>query len=350
MATERIQVPSEPVTFRKQEEYQLPRAEFGKKIPASEIFNIQIKNLVRGQELVMIEVSDTVEQALARLGRYRLQSAPVYRRAPENVLLGFVDVLDILAYLVHVCGKLHSGPGRESWEISTDTLHMMKQRAKEFNMTQVGELIDFSKRNRFAAMRETATVRMCIDQWLHGVHRVACLDNRGWLTGVLSQFSVVEYLALIDPSQVKELQNTAGNFIFKTENPLCIGCNTSVIDAFMVMHNYGLSALGLLDTNGKLVGNISASDLKGLTAQGFNSLLLPCESFLQDVRSFQRRGEDFVVWCTHDTPMHQVVNLIVQHRVHRIYVCTQSGNPLAVISLTDLLKAFSTLGRIPTAE
>lgn len=320
MATERIQVPFEPVTLRKQEEIQLPRAEYGKKIPSSEIFNIQIRNLVRGQELVMIEVSDTVEQALARLGRYKLQSAPVYRRAPENVLLGFVDVLDILAYLVHVCGKLQRGPDRESWEISTDTLHMMKQRAKEFNMTEVGELIDFSKRNRFVAMRETATVRMCIDQWLHGIHRVAVLDNRGWLTGVLSQFSVVEYLAMIDASQVKELQTNCGNFIFKTENPMCIGCHTPAIDAFMLMHNRGLSSLGLLDVNGKLVGNISASDLKGITSLGFNALLTSCETFLQDVRSFQRRGKDFIVWCTPDTPMHQVVNLIVQHRVHRIYL------------------------------
>ena len=70
------------------------------------------------------------------------------------------------------------------------------------------------------------------------------------------------------------------------------------MEAFMEMHANKLSALAVVDDDGKLCGNLSASDLKGfqLFFANFDDLFKPVSEFLSAVRKMQgRAGNHFCV-------------------------------------------------------
>jgi hypothetical protein len=52
------------------------------------------------------------------------------------------------------------------------------------------------------------------------------------------------------------------SFPFKTEKVKVVNRDTRVLDAFVQMHAMKVYAVGVVDNDGKLCGNLSASDLK----------------------------------------------------------------------------------------
>ena len=170
------------------------------------------------------------------------------------------------------------------------------------------------------------------------------------------------------------------------------------IEAFLTMHSLGLSALPVVDESGVLVGCCSASDLRGISPASLPVLAQPLEVFLRIVhggesrlacgeasaaadefargREAKRRhlgtggaprsvqAEHTIVAVRPDCPFRQVVQRICAAQVHRVrvkarasagrvfspagmtappiirqaYVVDEVGKPLAVLSLTDILR------------
>ena len=52
-----------------------------------------------------------------------------------------------------------------------------------------------------------------------------------------------------------------------------------------------------------------------------------------------RRAGPFLVVAAPDDPLGKVLSLIVEHGVHRVYVCEErDAKPLDVVTLTDVLR------------
>ena len=66
------------------------------------------------------------------------------------------------------------------------------------------------------------------------------------------------------------------------------------------MKKEGVSALAVVDPSGKLVGNFSASDLKGLFRQRLPDFLKSVEQFLKDHSPGSPRYN-----CRHYSPVHR---------------------------------------------
>ena len=118
-----------------------------------------------------------------------------------------------------------------------------------------------------------------------------------------------------------------------------------------------MSAIAVVDEiSNELVGNLSASDLRGLTNETFKIVRTPVLSFLKKQVGkrgscfysiglncycclHKQRGEEAVVnKCTGEDSLESVINTIVSHRHHRVWVVDSKNRPIGVISLTDICK------------
>jgi predicted transcriptional regulator len=101
--------------------------------------NTKVGDLIRDQKLIVLSPNQTVHEALSIFNQHQIISAPII---DNNNVLGFIDILDILAFLVKVSAKMmHDTEAGDSHSLSTDDMKMLSRRSKEFKLTQVGDLI-----------------------------------------------------------------------------------------------------------------------------------------------------------------------------------------------------------------
>jgi len=121
--------------------------------------------------------------------------------------------------------------------------------------------------------------------------------------------------------------------------------DTSALDAFALMDAEGVSALGVCDDAYRIVANVSASDLRGLTPDALHRLALPVVEFLRVQRGDAHGGSGYgdvrVVSCGVDDTVGRVVELLVTYGIHHAYVCSADGHPLAMVTPNDILALLS---------
>jgi CBS domain-containing protein len=302
--------------------------------------NTYLKDVLPKRELVSFDESLTIEQCLKKLNQQNILAAPVTRNNNTEVL-GFVDVLDLLAFLVNVSTKIMTTLDYgESKFITTDSLNMITRRNKEFKLTSVRDVIDLSKRNPFYQLKEDNRLKDAIDLFVgNRVHRLAIMDSNNRLCGILSQLDVIHYL-FANKAQFKdflkenELLSQKFANIEKHET-ITIGKNAQAIEAFMKMHENGVSAIGVTDDSGNVFGILSSSDIKCGIENDFKVLLDPVGTFLQNVRSQQNKNSNYLVSCNQDTPLGEILNTLNKEEIHRLIILDNNKKASGVLTLTD---------------
>eukprot|EP00658_Telonema_sp_P-2_P078119 TRINITY_DN7239_c0_g1_i10.p2 TRINITY_DN7239_c0_g1~~TRINITY_DN7239_c0_g1_i10.p2 ORF type:complete len:123 (+),score=26.92 TRINITY_DN7239_c0_g1_i10:309-677(+) len=107
----------------------------------------------------------------------------------------------------------------------------------------------------------------------------------------------------------------------------------SAIDGFERMETQSVSGLAVLNDEGQLVGNLSASDLRGMGRHEFGDLLMSVEDFTL-INKDQVQG-----YCLPpDATLDCLLQTFKEKRVHRLYVVDERNSPMAVITLTDVMR------------
>jgi len=167
---------------------------------------------------------------------------------------------------------------------------------------------------------------------LANIHRIPVVDEHQKLIAVLSQTQVVHYLTPyvhllpFANKTVEELE--LGN-----RKVVCVSTSDKVKDAFVKINSLKISGVAVLNSDGKLVGNISASDIKliGLDASLFAKMELPISSVI-----FKINTKTTPVSVTPQSTIAQVFNMFNVEKLHRIYI-REKGELLGVISVIDLI-------------
>jgi len=241
-------------------------------------------------------------------------------------------------------------------------------------------------RNGFLGARTVPTTPVC--------HRLACFNARGHFEHVISQWDVVEFLH----RHPEEMGATGGKTLHElgldSKDVVCVDARIPAVQAFALMHHGNVSGAAIV-SGGQLVGNISVSDIRGLLPEHFGALGLPVLDFLDvqrnlheeaaepepmeeaegarvsyeviqlrrnHLRNLEKAGgaappagagerrawmrrkagvrERAAVTCTASATLSEVVALVVEGHLHRVYV-TEGGRglPQSVVTLTDLLRA-----------
>lgn len=94
----------------------------------------------------------------------------------------------------------------------------------------------------------------------------------------------------------------------------------------------------MVDENGKLVGNISVTDLQNTLEENIEFLSGTAGAFLKD-----GLHQTKTITCTESESLIGVLELLAKSRVHRIFVVNGENVPIGVITLTDIMDSVLSL-------
>merc|ERR1711974_421135 len=114
--------------------------------------NKTARELVSGQQVEWVRPDDLVDQALQKMAKNDLTALPVVEPSTgtaPGAIKGFVDVVDLVAFLANVGTRTMTNPygAGESRSIATDDMAILHRRSKEFRITNTVEISDYCKRN-----------------------------------------------------------------------------------------------------------------------------------------------------------------------------------------------------------
>jgi CBS domain-containing protein len=107
---------------------------------------------------------------------------------------------------------------------------------------------------------------------------------------------------------------------------------STAIAAFRKMWHHRASAVAVVDSNGAIIANLSASDLRGITSQTIETLLLPVYQFLE-LSGRQSKHQMSADQLRTATPIHSlgtVIEMMLTSRIHRVWIVDEKDKPIGV--------------------
>lgn len=321
----------------------------------------------------------TLPEALQQLASRAVLSAPVVDDA-RNLFLGFFGVADALrAFLTAPSEELllvRHQIGPEPGAPGTALLHREKAETTSlppppFSALRVGDLVPSPDGHVLFSASDPAYAHLTLLDVVRGsmlhcaapypvapCHRVAvCEPAQGTLriSNIVSQSDIMAFLlqhAASLESQLSQSVSSLGLVVDPdTQQPRGVECvqeSEPALDAFGGVLRCGVSALGVLDARGSLVGNLSASDLRCVLPDRWGVLALPVARLLQLESSAAMVGEgrkaQGAVTVTPQATLREVLEVLVSQHLHHVFVCEHFAGvdlvrPLALISTSDILRA-----------
>jgi CBS domain-containing protein len=159
-----------------------------------------------------------------------------------------------------------------------------------------------------------------------------------YLDGLITQSDVIKFLAqnTVLMRQEPLFQKTLRELMLGQRKPLILSQSAISSDAFIEMADKGFDSAAVVDNSGKLIANISAADLKGLTRRNCVILSDPLENFLN--RDWRRGWWAKPICVDLDDPLFFVVLQFVSSKVHRMYIVDDDGKPVGEVNHLDILK------------
>lgn len=101
------------------------------------------------------------------------------------------------------------------------------------------------------------------------------------------------------------------------------------------MYLYGVSCVGITDSSGRIIGNLSAADFRVFKPAYLMTLLTPVSSFIQSLHG--KNPSEFNLVVGPQSKIENVVDGMMKKKVHRAWVCTEDGKPMGVVTMSDII-------------
>jgi len=113
----------------------------------------------------------------------------------------------------------------------------------------------------------------------------------------------------------------------------------TALNSFKVMNDSKISAAPIVDQQGHFIATLSVSDLKGLTAETFDTLLGSTQAFAER----HSVGPHPPLVCSPTDTFGYAISMIGLSRVHRVWILNADKHPVGVITLTDICRTAHSL-------
>jgi len=309
--------------------------------------------------VLTLEHSMTVSTALKILKKHNYLSAPVVLAASvmdydSGDFLGMLDASEILRKLCRETGIIDEMKKLEK-KLNSDTLlEVFEQKfqkiCEEFWTRKLIQVCGSDVTLLPTVYSSTDVKTLCQSMLFNTngpVHRVALLQG-SHVKAIVTQSDVMKFLY----SHKKELGGVLSKKVSDlglfdaNKGVVCVTADTIALEAFHLMFEKKLSCVGVTDYDGKLIGNLSASDLRGLEVDRFTSLFRGTADFLKIAKALSRPYATILNAALNDLralaikkedAFETLLDLVCKHRVHRAYIVDKDAKPLGIITLTDIL-------------
>jgi len=192
------------------------------------------------------------------------------------------------------------------------------------------------KKDQFCEVFENGTLYQVLEEMFSKeIHRVPVMDDAGAIINILSQSDITQFMA-----DNKRLWSSLGHKTVEqlslgTDTVICMSQHACAIHAFYLMSFNKVTAVAVVDSDEKLVANISASDIRGLTQEKFGMLLLPITEFFAKLTGAKFKS---ALSVKKTSKLSDVIHLLMTYKVHRVWLVDDAERPIGLISITDVMK------------
>jgi CBS domain-containing protein len=302
--------------------------------------NLTVQDLLvqeNWMELICVDEDATVADVVTTLGKNKIISAPV--RNSHNLFEGIIDMLDLITLCVTKFSKV-SVLAYESW-----------QQMEEFAQKKVKDLLNISGRNP----RLTMSYKVSITELLAilsatNAHRVAVINEAKDVVGLVTQSKLVDFLYKHRGEAKDKMASIRAADIARSP-VTSVNMNQFVIDAFKQIWDQQVTGVAVVDNEGKLVGNISASDLVRTHVKPVGPLI---HDLYQPIKHFNNIRTNLTekvymgdlasyppITVKSSDSLETIMETVVNNKVHRVYLVDDALAPVGVISLSDIIRTFA---------
>jgi CBS-domain-containing membrane protein len=298
---------------------------------------MMIENWVR-KRLVLVGDKQPLDKALNRLNRHKITSLPIINEETGNIK-GILDSLEIVNYLCSVLDQERMASAR--WDFNLQTTGQL------LDMAQTKAHVISNNSNMFDALQELAkgVPRLMVSDSDCNFHQQNSEEES--ILGLFTQSDIVRFLAsnpywlALAPNAQKSLREID---ILKNSSEKVVTVDQTIPahQAFKKIADSNSTGIVVLDSEGRIVANLSASNIRGISRRNFQLLSRPLFEFLQRDR---RRGWWTMPICIRETDtLEKCILQFGATKVHQMYVCDDNGKPTNVVTLTDVLRQFVSQG------
>jgi len=307
--------------------------------------------------LITINSEETVKSVLKILQQNKIKSAPVIEEY-TNDIIGSIDILDIVLFCT---AKLY---------VNSLTLGEMLEQIDDFLSKPVKHIIELSGRNHWKEISFRKSILELIELLsTKDIHRVAIVDDENKVIALLTQLNIIRFIQRHIECLYSIVNQTIEEwFIWKLPENYqvqTINWNSRVIDAFYVIGERQVSGIAVVNDEGVLVGNISASNMQDLdfnrkdelirtlnsslrvfmkldpSSQANSKLETASNSLTRNGNTYRVKEPHVAIALTKSDTMKTVIEILTAKKFHRIFVVDSQHKPIAVISLSDIISQFS---------
>jgi CBS domain-containing protein len=287
---------------------------------------------------VTVYIGQTIKQALELINKFHVFSLPVLNT--NDHMIGLVDVLDIVKELIANCFN--------------DVCKYDEEGTKKFLNTQIDLLflqqLENKRSKSYCTSRHTACRVVIREMMLKKRERFLFVDRvvpgdieeQPWpevfFQGIISTADILRFFCKY-PTWIKREPyfDQKISEVFETfREPTIVNLKDITSRVFSKMTHKSCRGVAIVDDEGKLVANVSPSDLRGITLANCYLLNSPLKEFFDHDKSHDWWFQPIVVDL--NASLYQTMQTFVCTRVHRMYVVNEAGKPIGEINHRDLLR------------
>jgi len=284
--------------------------------------------------VVVVKSSFSPYEGFKTLVDHNILSAPVYDEKAQKYT-GFLDIRDLVSFVVFVDDDQKS-------DVPQNLLELIMHGCKLFKVDLDGVTVTYlSRRNPFHPVSTSDSLLKVCEELSKGLHRVPVVDQNGNVVNIISQSSVISFLA----KHQKDIKSLTGHTLAElnlgTKPVISVKQDTPAIDTFRLMDKKKISGVAVIDSHGRFVGNTSASDLKlFMKTLSLDILARPTTEFLKIIRQESIEIKSPTISVNSHDSLAVAIGKLASTKIHKLFVADdQDGyKPLAVVSLTDILR------------
>jgi len=277
-------------------------------------------------KVVIVSYSnDTVSKVVETLDKKKIHALPVWDKE-NNIFLGIVDYLDLVCYLVI---KFPQN------EVLND-LDKLESIYKEVMSTSASEICNFGGKNPFTPFNNHEKSSIVIEMFAKGIHRIPLSDEKEELTMTISKTAFINFLLpFFEKDEMGK--STVADLGLISYNLVTMKDNDPVVKGFLEIEKKKCYGLPVVDSDGKICGNLSASDIKSFSKDHIPSFSLDVKFWLKTHSEKSLKP----ITCTKKTSFYEVLKTLV--KIHRVWVVDSENKPVGCVSQTDVFKFLKNL-------
>lgn len=281
------------------------------------------------RDLIKVSSTSTVEEALFLLQKENILAVVVVDDENQNNMK-ILTIFDVMTYVAF--GSFKYG------DEEPDAFSVF--RSANIPVSSLLNAPIHPEDEKLWTFKSTDPISKVLEPMSKGVHRVLVdLNTEGDKPNyrMLTQSDLLRFLAsynLFEKHPQLNAQETVKNLNVMSKLQKSVNENTKALEVFRILHLDDISAVPLVNDAGQLTSTLSASDLRGLRSYQLKSVLLPAIDFLHIYKGPAARR---CITCTENDSLSNVINKLIVHRIHRVWVVDANSTPVGCISLSDII-------------